>query len=83
MSFNIHVWRGYYNEIKKIGAMLADTTGDEYIALEEDIKDLIKMCTAYLNHNNIKMPTALWQYDAKDKETWLSSDKFSYQNYLK
>ncbi len=90
MSFDINVWRRYYNKVQKLGGYLKECADlprlispEERLSIENEIIELLKMCAAYLDHSSNKMPPPLWAYNNKDQTTWPSEETFAYHHCLK
>lgn len=93
-SFNIHVWRRYYDEAHAIGEIVKKNVRDYYkdgicgLSLEEinelidKADDVIKQSTIYMNKHGVMSSTSKWHYSYKDTRTHLSSSDFIYGDLL-
>ncbi len=85
MALDIKVWSNYYKRINKLGAYLKEArdeprlleTGEKQ-RIEEEIAQLTKDCTLYMDVSGCKAREPLWRYDVKDESTWFSSPKFKF-----
>jgi hypothetical protein len=55
---------------------------DVKYSLENDIQDITKKCSRYLDACGLYMPRALWGYDHEDSTTWASHESFAYKHLL-
>lgn len=89
-SFDISVWRTYYDDISAIGRLLKepiDDNGhlipwDERERMRKDADNLCKQCANYMNAHKIKLPRPLWYYSYKDPTTWLSHETFAFYHLI-
>lgn len=94
MSFNINVWRVYYDQTRSIGAIVrknvhdfhtkgsCELSRDEIDMLIDQASAIAVKCGAYMDKYNIKATVPKWIYNAKDCTTHASHPDFAYSHLL-
>jgi len=67
---------------KKWHDPIISLTIHEQNELSDQIKILTRKITSYLNYCNVKFPNPLWNYDVKNKTTWISHQSFVYGHLM-
>ncbi len=94
-KFEWRVWRNIYDQINILGSQLKDSLPsscgrpakikislEETNKIENEIKQLTRNCSAYLDSCKVYPLKPYWYYDRNNEETWASSKEFKYKTSM-
>ena len=62
---------------------LNEISRDVFKNIENEIKDLMISCDAYLDAVGMRPKPPVWHFDMKDPSTWVSHESFRFKNLSK
>ena len=91
MNFNIKIWHKYRHEAANLANHIETYKTDEGIILLEkkvlkayiqQITDILKECTDYMNKCGMTIADPLWKYNEKHQNTHASNKSFIYKDRM-
>ena len=76
MEFSINKWRSMYDSMYREGLITGDGQLEKRIALAKAVSD-------YLDECGMRMQEPMWQYNADDETTHISSPNFDNSHITK